>query len=786
VIKSPRFSCEPWALCETSLDPSLLAHTESIFALANGHIGMRANLDEGEPHGLPGTYLNSFYETTPMPYPEGGYGYPEAGQAVVNVTNGKIIRLLVDDEPFDVRYGELSRHRRTLDFRDGVLRREAEWISPAGQGVRISTVRLVSFVHRAVAAILYEVEPIEAAARLVVQSELVANEPLPAAAERDPRVGAGAGSALHAEYRADRDARVVLAHCTHASELLMAAGMDHVIDGPEGTTTSVESTDDLGRLTVATELEPRQTLRVVKLIAYGWSSQRSLPSVLDQVEAALASALRSGWDGLAASQREYLDEFWDRADVELDGDAELQQGVRFALFHTLQAGARAELRAIPAKGLTGPGYDGHTFWDTEAYILPVLTYTAPDAARDALRWRHATLDLARTRAEVLGVDGAAFPWRTIRGQECSGYWPAGTAAFHINAGIADAVVRYSSATGDEEFERQAGIELLVETARLWRSLGHYDAHGRFRIDGVTGPDEYNAIADNNVYTNLMAQQNLEAAADVVERQSARARELRVDPEEAAGWRGAAKQMLIPYDDELGVHPQAEEFTEHAVWDFADTAPEQYPLMLHFPYFDLYRRQVVKQADLVLAMFRRGDAFTFEAKARNFDYYERLTVRDSSLSASIQAVMAAEVGHLELAYDYLAEAALLDLGDIHHNTKDGIHLASLAGAWIALVSGFGGMRDYGGTLRFDPRLPPMLPRLAFRLTFKGRRIKVDVEQRSATYTLAHGESLEIVHHDDAVTIAPGEPATRPIPPTAPREPPSQPPGRAPTRRRPPQA
>jgi alpha,alpha-trehalose phosphorylase len=289
-----------------------------------------------------------------------------------------------------------------------------------------------------------------------------------------------------------------------------------------------------------------------------------------------------------------------------------------------------------------------------------------------------------------------------------------------------------------------------------------------------------------VYTNLMAQQNLEAAADVVERHAARARELRVDPEEAAGWRDAAKQMLIPYDDELGVHPQAEEFTEHAVWDFADTAPEQYPLMLHFPYFDLYRKQVVKQADLVLAMFRRGDAFTFEAKARNFDYYERLTVRDSSLSASIQAVMAAEVGHVELAYDYLAEAALLDLGDIHHNTKDGIHLASLAGAWIALVSGFGGMRDYGGTLRFDPRLPPMLPRLAFRLTFRGRRIKVDVEQRSATYTLAHGESLEIVHHDEAVTIAPGEPATRPIPPTAPREPPSQPPGRAPTRRRPPQA
>ena len=783
MISHPCFSCEPWALSETRLDLSVLAHSESIFALANGHIGLRANLDEGEPHSLPGTYLNSFYETRPLPYAEGGYGYPEAGQAVVNVTNGKIIRLLVDDEPFDVRYGDLREHRRVLDFRAGVLRREVEWFSPAGQGVRITSVRLVSFAHRAVAAILYEVEPLDGAARLVAQSELVANEPLPPAAKADPRVGAGVGEALRSEFFTDRGLRVVLAHRTNASGLLMAAGMDHVVDGPSGTEAAAESSEDLGRVTAATELEPGQSLRLVKLLAYGWSSQRSLPSVRDQVDAALASARRSGWDGLLAAQRDYLDEFWDCADVELEGDSELQQALRFALFHTLQAGARAEQRAIPAKGLTGSGYDGHTFWDTEAFVLPVLTYTAPLAARDALRWRHVTLELARERAKVLGLDGADFPWRTIRGQECSGYWPAGTAAFHINAGIADAVIRYHGATGDDAFEREYGLELLVETARLWRSLGHHDAQGRFRIDGVTGPDEYNAIADNNVYTNLMAQRNLRAASDAVERHPDGAHELRVDPEEAAGWRDAAEAMLIPYDEALGVHPQAEEFTEHAVWDFAATAPEQYPLMLHFPYYDLYRKQVVKQADLVLALFRRGDAFSAEEKARNFDYYEALTVRDSSLSAFIQAVVAAEVGQLELAYDYFGEAALLDLGDIHHNTKDGVHLASLAGAWIAAVCGFGGLRDHGGSLSFAPRLPEALPRLAFRLVFNGRRVKVEVEQRQARYTVLEGDPLEISHHGDAVTIAPDEPATREIPALPRREAPKQPPGRAPARRRP---
>jgi alpha,alpha-trehalose phosphorylase len=783
VIEHRCFPCEEWAVRETPLDLSVLAHSESIFAVANGHIGLRGNLEEGEPHGLPGTYLNSFYETRPLPYPEGGYGYPEAGQTLVNVTNGKIIRLLVDDEPFDVRYGELHKHERVLDFRAGVLRREVEWESPAGQAIRLSTVRLVSFVHRSVAAILYEVEPLEDDARLVVQSELVANEPLPAAVDGDPRAGVSSGSALISEsFGSSGTTRVGLVHRTESSGLRMAACMDHVVDGPRGTDTTVESREDLGRVMVATELGPGQRLRVVKFLAYGWSSQRSEPSVRDQVEAAIASARRTGWDGLATGQREYLDDFWDRADVEIDGDPELQQAVRFALFHTLQAGARAEQRAIAAKGLTGSGYDGHTFWDTETFVLPVLIYTAAAAARDALEWRHATLDLARDRAKVLGLEGAAFPWRTIRGQECSGYWPASTAAFHINADIAGAVIRYTAATGDDEFERAVGVELLVESARLWRSLGHHDAHGRFRIDGVTGPDEYSAIADNNVYTNLMAQQNLWEAADTVERYPDRADELGVDPEEAAAWRDAADAMLIPYDETLGVHPQAEEFTEHAVWDFAGTPPENYPLFLHYSYFDLYRKQVIKQADLVLAIAWRPDAFTPEEKARNFEYYEALTVRDSSLSASVQAVVAAEVGHLELAYDYFAEAALLDLADIHHNTRDGIHLASLANTWLVAVGAFGGLRDHGGSLSFAPRLPEGLSRLTFRLTFRGRRLHVEIDHEHAQYTLREGAPLEIAHDGEAITVTQDEPVTRPVSVPPRREPPRQPPGRAPARRR----
>jgi alpha,alpha-trehalose phosphorylase len=765
---------------ETALDLDHLGETESLFALANGHVGLRGNLDEGEPNGLPGSYLNSFYELRPLPYAEGGYGYPESGQTVVNVTDGKIIRLLVDDEPFDIRYGKLLAHERVLDMRAGVLLRTAEWVSPAGASVRVRSTRIVSFVQRAVAAILYEVEPIGGRLRVVVQSELLANEPGAVTPRRDPRAAAVLESPLRSENFFHRDAGAVLLHATKRSEMRLGAGMDHVIEGPDGIGVDAEAAPDVGRVTVTADLAEGTTLRVVKFLAYGWSSQRTMPAIRDQVVAALSEARHTGWDGLLAGQRAYLDEFWDRADVELDGDLELQQALRFGLFHTLQAGARAEQRAISAKGLTGPGYDGHAFWDTERYVLPVLTYTAPDAARDALRWRHSTLDLARERAGQLGLKGATFPWRTIRGQECSGYWPAGTAAFHVNANIADAVVRYQAATEDEAFEREVGLELLVETARLWRSLGHHDQQGRFRIDGVTGPDEYSAIADNNVFTNLLAQRNLVAAANTVSRYPREAAELGADLEEAAGWRDAARGVVIPWDESLGVHSQSEGFTSHEVWNFEHTSPDQYPMMLHFPYFDLYRKQVCKQADLVLALHVCGDAFTDEEKAADFDYYETLTVRDSSLSACNQAVMAAEVGHLELAYDYFAEAAFMDLRDLHHNTRDGLHIAALAGVWTVAVQGFGGMRDYGGELTFAPRLPPPVGRLAFGLVFRGRRIKVEVTKDSATYRLLDGPQIRVGHHGKSILVSGKRSVTEAIPPAPQRPAPKQPRGRAPAR------
>lgn len=734
MIDDDAFPVEPWHVRETTLNLDRIAQTESLFALSNGHIGLRGNLDEGEPHGLPGTYLNGFYETRPLPYAEAGFSYPEDGQSVVDVTNGKLIRLIVDDEPFDVRYGELLEHERVLDMRAGVLTREVRWRSPASKQVLVRSTRLVSLAQRGVAAIEYVVEAVDEFTRVTVQSELVANEDQPKRSE-DPRAAALLQNPLEAVHHESTETGALLMHKTRTSDLMMAAAMDHDVEVPGRVEVTSEASEDLARTTVICGLQPGQQLRIVKYLGYGWSSLRSRPALRDQVSGAIAGARYTGWEGLLELQRVCFDIFWDAADVEVDGDPDCQQAVRFGLFHVLQASARAERRAIPGKGLTGTGYDGHAFWDTEGFVLPVLTYTAPTAAADALRWRSSTLDLARDRAAELDLCGASFPWRTIHGEECSAYWPAGTAAWHVNAVIAMAFERYRVVTGDDSLERECGLEVLVETARLWHSLGHHDRHGVWHLDGVTGPDEYTAMVSDNVFTNLMAAHNLRTAAEACERHPDIADDVGVTSEEMAAWRDAADGAHIPYDEELGVHEQCDGFTTLREWDFTDNT--KYPLLLHEPYVRLYPSQVVKQADVVLAMHWRSHAFTAEQMARNLDYYEPRTTRDSSLSACSQAVMCAAVGHLELAHDYTYEAALIDLRDLHDNTEDGLHMASLAGAWTALVAGFGGLRDDEGVLALDPHLPERIDRLCFRLRWRDFRVTVDAGHDEVTYTLRDG-------------------------------------------------
>ena len=729
-----------------------LGQTESIFALSNGHIGLRGNLDEGEPHAAQGTYLNGYYETLPLPYAEGGYGYPEEGQSLINVTDGKLIRLLVDDEPFDVRYGTLVHHERVLDLRAGVLRRDVHWVSTAGQAVRIRSTRLVSFVQRAVVAVHYEVEAVDAPARIVVQSPLVANEPGPEEEVDDPRAAAALRAPLVSQYSAHHDLQVELGHQTRRSGLRMAAALDHVIDGPPGTITATDGEADMGRVTISTELAPGQRLTVTKFLAYGWSSVRSMPALRDQVDAALLAARR---DRLGGAPRRP---------------------------------ARVPGRCLGRRGCGGRGRPGASAGGAVCHLpggagrraRPAARHSGQGADRSGLRWPHLLGhgDLSPAGPDVHPARGR--PRRAALALTRSLTWPAtGPASCDWPVPRSRGgrfVARNAPATGRPGPRRSTstpisptrcvatsmrpttrsssagpGLELLVETARLWLSLGHHDAEGCFRIDGVTGPDEYSALVDNNVFTNLMAARNLRAAADTATRYPQRAADLGVEAAEIEAWRNAAGNMVVPFDHELGVTSQSGGFTRYRHWDFAATPPEDYPLLLHYPYYLLYSSQVIKQADLVLALYLCGDAFSAEQKRRDFDYYEAITVRDSTLSASMQAIVAAETGRLRLAYDYFRESALVDLHDLAGNTADGLHLASLAGAWLVAVAGFGGMRDYGEMLAFAPRLPAELTRLCVRLVYRGRRLRIEISPGEARYELLAGEPLELLHHGEPFTL-----------------------------------
>ncbi len=775
---------DPWVHRERGWSPDVAAQSETMLALSNGYLGVRGTLDEGEPAALLGTYLGGFYETRPIPYAERGFGDPDVDQVLVEVTDGTRIALIVEDEPLDIRTGTVVDHERVLDLRAGMLVRTLRWRSPGGHEIRIRSRRLVSLGHREVAAIEYEVEPAERPLHLAVHSELVAGR-VGRPYSGDPRAGAVLPPNTLVTRRAERQGRrAVLVHEARQSGNVVAAGMDHdIVAAPASFEEANEADGDLARWSASGAATPGEPVRLVKLLAYHWGPDADPAALAADAHRTLDRASALGFEALVALQHAALDEVWARADIELDGDPEVQHALRYALFQLHQNSACAAGRAIPAKGLTGPGYSGHTFWDTEIFLLPVLTYCAPRHAEEALRWRASTLPEALAKARRLGLRGAAFPWRTIAGEECSGYLPAGTAAFHVNAAIAHAAARHVAATGDARFEREAGAPLLVEIARMWASLGYHDERrgGRFSIDGVTGPDEYSPLVDNNLYTNLMAQANLRAAVDVVERLGEAA--LGVDPGEVASWRAAADAMTIPYDAVLGIHLQDEDFSRHAPFDFAATPTDHYPLLLHVPYFELYRRQVVKQPDLVLAMALCGAAFTEEEKRRNLAHYEALTVRDSSLSAGTQAVLAAEVGDVQLAYDYLAEAILLDHRDSARNTADGLHLAALAGGWSAVIGGLARAREHDGRLSFAPRLPGGVRRVAFALAFRARRLRVEVTATGASYELLTGPALELEHWGDRLTVLPGTPTVAPIPPPGPVPTLRQPPGRAPSRRRP---
>ncbi|MGD0727809.1 MAG: beta-phosphoglucomutase, partial [Spirochaetia bacterium] len=762
---------EAWRIRELAPDPSLLARNETIFALGNGTLGMRGTFEEGYPGEVSGTYVNGFYEETPIIYGEIAYAYAKNRQVMLNVADGRPIRLTIGGDRLDLSTGTILSYERTLELAQGVLERAFRWRSPAGIEIEVRVRRLVSLARRHVAAIDWSVRVLKGTGALVVDSLLdggVGNK----ASGDDPRVGAH----FHERPLAVLDGeasgmRGLLTQETRNTRFVISCAMDHTL-GTEGRmqdpVTTASRAAPRAAISIAAHAAEGATLRLTKYLGYCTSLELPRESCAARAREAAASAREAGFGALMAEQKEILDDFWHVADVQLDGDEALQQSLRYNLFSLFQSAGRDGRTSIAAKGLTGEGYEGHYFWDTEIYVLPFFIYTRPEIARALLRYRCGILDKARARAVEMSQRGALFPWRTIGGEETSPYYPAGTAQYHINADIAHAFRKYMSATEDKALLRERGAEMLFETARLWADLGAYIPRkgGAFCINEVTGPNEYTALVNNNLYTNLMARENLAYAASTAEEMQATepeefghiARAIRLEQAEIDEWRRAARCMYVPYDRERGIHAQDDAFLDRAAWDFTGTPAESYPLLLHYHPLVIYRHQVLKQPDVVLAQVLLGNLFTRSDKKRNFDYYDPLTTGDSSLSPCIQSVAAAELGYTEMAYRYFSRTARMDLDDVNGNVADGVHTAAMAGTWISIVYGFAGMRDHDGALSFSPKLPDAWKRLLFRLRFRGRLLEIEITRETATYRLSEGGPIAVSHRGRELRLVPAGPVS----------------------------
>jgi alpha,alpha-trehalose phosphorylase len=740
-----------WKISSYSRDEKQLLTEESLFFTGNGYLGVRGNFEEGYPEGsksIRGTYLNAFHDVVTINYGEKLYAFPETQQKLVNVMDAQSVTIYVGDEKFSLQNGEILNYERHLHLDRGFSERIVHWRSPKGNDIRLSFRRLVSFIQREVFIQQVILEPIHCKEEIRIISTIngdVTNFVDP----NDPRVSSGHAKCLDIVPHKENSDIPFIEVQTRRSGLKAACSVRYRTS--KELTTSIQDKDEMIETQFTGTITEPLVFEKVNIFVDSLRHGENLPKAIQELNQELNSET---FDTLLEKQTQYLSQFWKNADVEIKGDTALQEGLRFNLFHLLQSAGQDKYSNIAAKGLSGEGYEGHYFWDTEIYMLPVFLMTNPEIARSLLVYRYSILDGARERAKEMGhTKGALFPWRTISGSECSPYFPAGTAQYHISADIAYSFIQYFLVTDDQRFLEEYGAEVLFETARLWIEVGHIKGN-KFRIDAVTGPDEYTCIVNNNYYTNAMAKHNLiwaQKAYQLLQSNNPEALQvivdkIRLNEIEVSSWQEAADKMYLPYDSELKLNPQDDTFLNKDIWDFKNTPSEHYPLLLHYHPLTLYRYQVCKQADTVLAHFLLEDEEEIETIRNSFNYYENVTTHDSSLSSCVFSIMASKLGYSEKAYNYFIETARLDLDNTHGNTKDGLHMANMGGTWMALLFGFAGLRIKESGLRLHPILPKQWKGYTFPLRYRGNSLKVEVTENSTKIELLSGTELEIMVYD----------------------------------------
>lgn len=737
-----------WIVEQSTFNEKDIGKYESLFSLGNGNLGLRGNLEERGSAYRRGTYINGFYETEPIQYGEWAYGFPEENQKILPLPEGKFFEFYAEGKFFST--ADSADHKRSLNMKEGCMVRSFKWNVHDGLVIHVSITRMVSFAVPSMAVQVLHFRFDGTVTSFRVASSLETQRDKRYSLHKDPREGSLLGADSLIKKKSVRKAlREVSGYKTKRSNLFLAAGMEHQFLSGKNKSVVYRKNEE-GSSFIFDFTDPAGDIVLVKFLSY--QQGKDMDAAMALCNADLTAAIKRGFDSLKKDQIRYLRDFWHKSDVKFPGNEELQKVLRLNLFHLVQSAGKNGETSIAAKGLSGDGYDGHYFWDSEIYIVPFFRFTSPEIARALLSYRFTILDKARERAHELSHKGALFPWRTINGREASAYFPAGTAQFHINADIAYSINKYLESTDDMEFLVTAGFEILVETARFWYDLGNFipSRNGAFCIHEVTGPDEYSALVNNNFYTNIMAKDNFKAAVkwyDWLKKNQYTTfleftHSLKILKDERIRWETAAEKMYLPFNTEYGIFPQDDSFLDRPVWDFENTPIDKYPLLLHFHPLTIYRFQVLKQADVVMALFLQWDKFTLEQKKRSFDYYEKITTGDSSLSAAVQGIIALELGYMKKGYEYFLKTITMDFNDVNGNVKDGIHTAAMGGSWMMVVYGFAGMREGNQYLSFSPHLPPEIEQISFRIQYKTAELEVTLGHTSSTFLLLSGAVLTL--------------------------------------------
>ncbi|MCQ4087463.1 glycoside hydrolase family 65 protein [Saccharibacillus sp. JS10] len=762
----PYLKVNEWRIIEEGFDPLRNEVSESVFSIGNGYMGQRANFEERySGSSLQGSYMAGVYYPDKTRVGWWKNGYPEYFAKVLNSVNWIGIDVEIDDEVLDLSNVTVEDFVRTLDMQQGTLSRSFTAVLSSGKKVKVESLRFVSIPFKEIGAIRYSITPVGEAAQLKLTPYLDAN-----VVNKDSNYDEKFWESL-SQHAAVDSASVEVR--TKKLDFRVASHMVYELDatGDPDQEFHVEAEthkrDKFAGLTLSLRAEAEQTITLYKYVA-NVTSRDHEPDHLNHIAQELAEeALEQGFDALLEAQKQAWAEKWRDGDIVIEGDEKAQQAIRFNIFqlHQTYTGEDDRLNIGP-KGFTGEKYGGSTYWDTEAYCIPFYLSTAdPSVARNLLIYRYKHLEKAKENAAKLGfTKGALYPMVTMNGEECHNEWEITFEEIHRNGAIAYAIYNYVEYTGDTSYLGEYGFEVLAELSRFWEQRSQYSKHrGAYVILGVTGPNEYENNVNNNWYTNRMAAWTLEYTTEIASKLKSEdpdgfanlVDKLQLTDTELATWSEISEKMWLAEDAETGVFLQQDGFLDKEILPVADLDPSNLPINQKWSWDRILRSCYIKQADVLQGLFFLGDRYDLDTKRRNFDFYEPITVHESSLSPCVHSILAGELGYTDKAYEMYLRTSRLDLDNYNNDTEDGCHTTSMAGTWMSVVQGFGGLRVRHGRLVLNPFSPDSWASLSFKVVFRDARLKVTVSGGQTKVENESSTSAALTLYGQEVELAGGE-------------------------------